>query len=44
MVVPAPQLSLHTPVGDITLSEDDGAIVSVDWGWAEVTQTSAKAA
>ncbi len=28
------QLSLHTPVGDITLSEDDGKIVSVDWGWA----------
>ena len=35
MVAPAPQLSLHTPVGDITLSEDDGALVSVDWGWAE---------
>ncbi len=33
-MIPAPQLSLHTPVGDITLSEDDGAIVSVDWGWA----------
>lgn len=28
------QLSLHTPVGDLTLSEDDGKIVSVDWGWA----------
>lgn len=28
-----PQLSLHTPIGDLTLSEDDGAIVSVDWGW-----------
>lgn len=28
-----PQLSLHTPVGDITVSEDDGAIVSLDWGW-----------
>lgn len=35
MVDAAPQLSLHTPVGDITLSEDDGALVSVDWGWAE---------
>ena len=35
MIAPAPQLSLHTPVGDITLSEDDGALVSVDWGWAE---------
>ncbi len=28
-----PQLSLHTPVGDITVFEDDGAIVSLDWGW-----------
>lgn len=28
-----PQLSLHSPVGDLTISEDDGAIVAVDWGW-----------
>lgn len=28
-----PQLSLHSPVGDLTLSEEDGAIVSLDWGW-----------
>ncbi|MGD8325582.1 MAG: methylated-DNA--[protein]-cysteine S-methyltransferase [Sphingomonadales bacterium] len=28
-----PQISLHSPVGDITLSEDDGAIVALDWGW-----------
>ncbi len=28
-----PQLSLHTPVGDITVSEDEGAIVALDWGW-----------
>jgi len=28
-----PQLSLHTPIGEITVSEDDGAIVAVDWGW-----------
>jgi methylated-DNA-[protein]-cysteine S-methyltransferase len=27
-----PQLSLHTPLGALTLSEDDGAIVSLDWG------------
>lgn len=27
------QLSMHSPVGDLTVSEDDGAIVSVDWGW-----------
>jgi methylated-DNA-[protein]-cysteine S-methyltransferase len=28
-----PQVSLHTPVGDISVSEEDGAIVSLDWGW-----------
>jgi methylated-DNA-[protein]-cysteine S-methyltransferase len=28
-----PHRSLHTPVGDITVFEEDGAIVSVDWGW-----------
>lgn len=28
-----PQLSLHSPIGDLTLSERDGAIVAVDWGW-----------
>lgn len=28
-----PQLSLHTPLGDLTVSEEDGAIVSLDWGW-----------
>lgn len=40
-MTPAPQLSLHTPIGDLTLSEDGGAIVSVDWGWApEQTETA----
>jgi methylated-DNA-[protein]-cysteine S-methyltransferase len=28
-----PQLSLHSPLGDLTVSEEDGAIVSLDWGW-----------
>jgi methylated-DNA-[protein]-cysteine S-methyltransferase len=28
-----PQLSLHTPIGDLSVSEVDGAIVAVDWGW-----------
>ena len=28
-----PQLSLHTPIGDVTLAEEAGAIVSLDWGW-----------
>ncbi len=28
-----PQLSLHSPIGDLTASEEDGAIVALDWGW-----------
>lgn len=28
-----PQLSFHTPIGDITVSEDAGRIVALDWGW-----------
>ncbi|QDH14362.1 methylated-DNA--[protein]-cysteine S-methyltransferase [Formicincola oecophyllae] len=28
-----PQLSCHTPVGDLTLSEEEGALVAVDEGW-----------
>jgi methylated-DNA-[protein]-cysteine S-methyltransferase len=28
-----PQLSLHSPIGDLTLSEEDGCLVAVDWGW-----------
>lgn len=28
-----PQLSLHTPVGAITVSVEDEAIVALDWGW-----------
>ncbi len=31
---PMPQLSLHSPVGDLTISEENGAIVSLDWGFA----------
>jgi len=31
---------MHSPVGDLTISEDDGAVVSVDWGWgAQQTET-----
>lgn len=32
-IPPVPQLSLHTPLGDLTVSEDAGAIVALDWGW-----------
>lgn len=35
------QLSLHSPVGDLTISEDGGAIVSVDWGWVQAQGGSA---
>jgi methylated-DNA-[protein]-cysteine S-methyltransferase len=28
-----PQLSLHTPLGDLTVSEEDGRVVALDWGW-----------
>jgi methylated-DNA-[protein]-cysteine S-methyltransferase len=28
-----PQISLHTPVGDLSLAEEDGKIVALDWGW-----------
>lgn len=27
------QLSLQTPFGAVTLSEDEGALVALDWGW-----------
>ena len=29
-----PILSLHTPVGDLSAAEEDGAIVAIDWGWS----------
>ena len=28
-----PQLSFHSPLGALTLSEEDGALVAVDWGF-----------
>ncbi len=28
-----PLLSLHTPLGALSVAEDDGAIVALDWGW-----------
>ncbi|HET7883033.1 MAG TPA: methylated-DNA--[protein]-cysteine S-methyltransferase [Acetobacteraceae bacterium] len=35
-----PQLSLHTPIGDLSVSEEGGAIVSVDWGWGSAQNTT----
>jgi len=26
-------ISLHSPVGDLTVHEQDGAIVALEWGW-----------
>jgi methylated-DNA-[protein]-cysteine S-methyltransferase len=37
-MTPAPQLSYNSPVGDLTVSEDDGAIVALDFGRG-MTQT-----
>ena len=31
-----PQLSLHSPIGEISFSEEDGALVAVDWGWGSL--------
>ena len=28
-----PHLSLHTPAGALSIAEEDGAIVALDWGW-----------
>jgi len=33
--------SVHTQFGDLTLTEEDGAIVSLDWFWAERQDDSA---
>lgn len=30
-----PQISVHSPVGDLTLFEHDGRIVALEWGWVE---------
>jgi methylated-DNA-[protein]-cysteine S-methyltransferase len=31
---------MHSPVGDITIFEEDGTIVAVEWGWAGVQNGS----
>lgn len=33
-----PSLSLHSPLGPLTIVEDDGAIVALDWGWSRNTE------
>ena len=29
-----PQLSLHSPLGPLTLTQEEDAIVALDWGWS----------
>lgn len=36
-----PQLSLHAGDFDLSLSEEDGAIVAVDWGWGRDQEPTA---
>jgi methylated-DNA-[protein]-cysteine S-methyltransferase len=33
-----PSLSLHSPLGPLTIVEDDGAIAAIDWGWSRETE------
>lgn len=33
-----PQLSLHTPCEDLTITEEEGGIVALDWGWGRDQQ------
>lgn len=36
-----PQLAFNAPIGALAIAEEDGAIVSLDWGWpAETTETA----
>lgn len=30
-----PQLSFHSPIGELTVSEVGGVLVSIDWGWGQ---------
>jgi methylated-DNA-[protein]-cysteine S-methyltransferase len=36
-----PQLSFHSPVGDLTVSEEASRIVALDWGWGRDQATTA---
>jgi methylated-DNA-[protein]-cysteine S-methyltransferase len=35
-----PALSLHAPVGDLTIFAENEAIVAVEWGWGSVQDSS----
>lgn len=34
------QLSMHTPIIDITITELDGSIIALDWGWSPFQEIS----
>jgi methylated-DNA-[protein]-cysteine S-methyltransferase len=34
------QLSMHTPIIDITITELEGHIIALDWGWSPFQETS----
>ena len=37
---PVAQLSMHSPIGALSISEHNGVLVSLDWGWGrDQTQT-----
>ena len=36
-----PALSLHTPLGALTVSEEAGCIVALDWGWGSIQSETA---
>ena len=31
-------ISMHSPVGDLTLFAEDGAIVALEWGWGSIQE------
>ena len=36
-----PQLSLHSPLGSLTVTQEDDALVALDWGWGRDQQETA---
>ncbi|MDI2112745.1 methylated-DNA--[protein]-cysteine S-methyltransferase [Commensalibacter nepenthis] len=32
------QMSFHSPIGELSIAEDNGFIVSVDWGWGSIQE------
>ncbi|MDI2091133.1 methylated-DNA--[protein]-cysteine S-methyltransferase [Commensalibacter oyaizuii] len=32
------QISFHSPIGEISIAEEDGFLVSIDWGWGSIQE------